>query len=268
MSAFARRVAELTRLAPERIERLAGGDLSGALLLHHPDGRLQIAKGGLPGAEAAMLRSLANAGVPAPLVEGEHEDVLLLDHVANDGVFSPRAWADVGTCLRRLHDTRGERFGWPADYRIGTVDIDNRESEDWPSFWGERRLVATARVLDRPWRERVERAAALMPELLPSRPAASLLHGDLWTGNILVNGGRVAAFIDPACYYGHSEADLAMLTLFADPPNEFQSAYGALDEGWDRRRPAYQLFPALLHMRLFGASYESLADNLLSRLDA
>jgi fructosamine-3-kinase len=88
----------------------------------------------------------------------------------------------------------------------------------------------------------------------------------LWSGNILVAEGRLAALVDPACYGGDSEIDLAMLTLFDSPPDEFWEAYGALEPGWEERRPIYQLFPALVHLRLFGATYESMVDRLLGQI--
>ncbi len=267
MSAFAGRVAALTGLAEDRLERLAGGDLSEVLLVRRTDGRLSVAKGGAAvGTEAAMLRSIAGAGVPAPLVEGELDGVLLLEHVAHDAVFSPAAWGDVGRAVRRLHDRTGEGYGWPVDYRIGTVELDNRQRSDWPGFWAEQRLIATASVLDRPWRERVERLAERIADRLPPAPPAAHLHGDLWSGNILVGEGRLAALIDPACYFGHGEVDLAMLTLFDAPPEAFWEAYGPLESGWRERRDAYQLFPALIHLRLFGGSYAAMADRLLGRL--
>jgi fructosamine-3-kinase len=267
VTAFARRVAALTGLAEERLERLAGGDLSEALLVRRPDGRCSVAKRDLSsGAEAAMLRAIAAAGVPAPLVEGEHEGVMLLEHIPNDRIFSPAAWTDIGAALRRLHGQEGERYGWPADYQIGTVGLDNRERSDWPGFWVEQRLVATAGVLDRPWRERIGRLTGRAREIAPAAPSPSLLHGDLWSGNILVSDGRLAALIDPACYRGDAEVDLAMLTLFDTPGETFWDAYGPLEPGWEERRPLYQLFPALLHMRLFGDSYAGMVDRLLTRL--
>lgn len=215
-----------------------------------------------------MLRVLAGAGLPAPTVEGEHGDVLLLEHVDNDGVFSPAAWSNIGAQVRALHDQIADRYGWPVDYALGTVDLDNRQTSDWPTFWGEQRLVATARLLDRPWRERIDRLSSRLRDLLPASPAPSLLHGDLWPGNILVREGRLAAVIDPACYYGHSEVDLAMLTLFDAPPREFWVAYGELEVGSEKRRPVYQLFPALVHLRLFGATYTGMVDRLLNSLGA
>lgn len=267
MTAFAEKVGALIGVPPERLERLAGGDLSEVLVLRRPDGRCTVAKGGpAVGTEAAMLRSLIGPGVPAPRVEGEHEGVLLLEYIPNDGVFSPLAWADIGKAVGQLHARSGERYGWPVDYRLGTVEMDNRQTGDWPAFWGEQRLVATARVLDRPWRERVDLLAARMQELLPPSPPASHLHGDLWTGNILVAEGKLAALIDPACYYGHGEVDLAMLALFAEPPPEFWDSYGEPEPRWEERRTVYQLFPALVHLRLFGAAYAGMVDRLLGGL--
>lgn len=268
MSAFARRVAALTGVPEARLERLAGGDLSEVLLLRRPDGRCTVAKGGpAVGVEATMLRTLSGAGIAAPAVEGEHDGVLLLEHIPNDEMFSPSAWADIGTAVKRLHDHRADAYGWPVDYALGSVAMDNRQGSDWPAFWGEQRLIATARVMDRPWRERVERLAQRLPGLLPQHPPASLLHGDLWSGNILVSNGRLAALLDPACYHGDREVDLAMLALFGSPPPEFWEAYGPLEVGWRERRSVYQLFPALVHMRLFGATYAGMVEQLLDGLD-
>jgi fructosamine-3-kinase len=105
--------------------------------------------------------------------------------------------------------------------------------------------------------------AERLPDLLPASPLPSHLHGDLWSGNILVAGGQLAALIDPACYHGHAEVDLAMLALFDTPPDDFWESYGPLEEGWEERRPLYQLFPALVHLRLFGPTYASMVDRLL-----
>ncbi|HEX8366560.1 MAG TPA: fructosamine kinase family protein [Allosphingosinicella sp.] len=265
MTSFAHRVASLLAVPESQLERLAGGDLSAVLLARRTDGRCTVAKGGAAvAAEASMLRALAASGMPVPSVEGEHEHLLLLEYVENDGVFSRHAWSEIGCALRRLHERTGEQYGWPVDYRIGTVELVNRPNPDWPRFWGEQRLVSTAALLDRPWRERIDELVRRLPDLLPAAPPPSHLHGDLWSGNILVKEGRLAALIDPACYYGHAEVDLAMIALFDSPPAEFWEAYGPLQAGWSDRRPLYQLFPALLHLRLFGPSYASLVDRLLA----
>jgi fructosamine-3-kinase len=268
MTAFARRVASLTGVPEARLERLAGGDLSEVLLVRRGDGRLSVAKGGaaVP-LEAAMLRSLADA-VRTPAVEAEHDGVLLLEFVENDRVFSPAAWSSIGQALRRLHARLDDAYGWPLDYRIGTVELDNRRGTDWPLFWGQQRLVSAGSLLDRPWRERIDRLAEHLPDILPVAPPPAHLHGDLWGGNILVKDGALAALIDPACYFGDAEVDLAMLSLFDTPPPAFWEAYGDPEPGWPERRAVYQLFPAILHLRLFGGSYAGLVDRLLSAIGA
>ena len=211
-----------------------------------------------------MLRAIAGAGVPAPTVEGEYDDLLVLEYVDNDGLFSARTWSDIGHQVARLHGKAGDQFGWPVDFSIGTVQLDNREGRSWPRFWGEQRLASAVSVLDRPWRERVERLVARLNDELPASPIPSLLHGDLWSGNMLVREGQLAALIDPACYYGHNEVDLAMICLFGVPEETFWESYGPLEPEWRHRRRIYQLFPALVHMRLFGAAYANLVDRLLS----
>lgn len=269
MTALAERVAQVTGAVPTAITRLAGGDLSEVLLVERPDSPPLVAKGGPAIAtEAAMLRALANAGAPVPAVEGEYEDVLLLEHVEHDGLLSPHAWNDIGRGLARLHANGGGRYGWSADYSLGSVRLDNREQEDWVTFWGEQRLNGAASLLDRPWRERVERLAGRLGDLLPVAPFPAMLHGDLWSGNILVRRGRLAALIDPACYYGHAEVDVAMLSLFDSPPESFWQGYGPPEAGWRERRPIYQLFPALVHLRLFGSGYAGLVDRLLGEAGA
>jgi fructosamine-3-kinase len=269
VSFFARRVAALTGVAEERLQRLAGGDLSEVLRFRRADGAEVVAKGG-PGVatEAAMLRALLGAGIAAPRVESEFEGVLILQFVPNDAVFSRAAWASIGRTLAQLHARTADNYGWPVDHRLGTVELDNRQGGDWPSFWGGQRLAATAALLDRPWRERVGGLTPRLRDLLPPAPPAAWLHGDLWSGNILVADGRLAALIDPACYHGDPEVDLAMLTLFDTPPEPFWAAYGPMEPGWEARRPIYQLFPALVHFRLFGPSYGGMVDRLLTAVGA
>ena len=80
----------------------------------------------------------------------------------------------------------------------------------------------------------------------------------------MFDGDRLAALIDPACYYGHSEVDFAMLELFGGPTNDFYAAYGQLEAGRTERLPIYQLWPALVHLRLFGAGYRPMVERLLA----
>lgn len=247
-----------------RAEPLAGGDLSEVIRLRLADGRDAVAKSGpAPRVEAAMLRAIAAAGAPAPPVLGADDAVLVLGFVAGgDGLAG--AWESLGAALATLHRTCGDRYGWPDDYAFGRLAIDNRAADDWPSFWADRRLRTHLPHVPPELGRRIEALAAGLGDRLPERPAPALLHGDLWGGNVIVDGSRIAALIDPAAFHGHAEADFAMLELFDRPPARIYAAYGASEPGRPERLPVYQLWPALVHLRLFGAGYRAMVERLLA----
>ena len=251
------------RAASER--RLSGGDLSAVFRLSFADGDSIIAKQAPTAtAEADMLRAIRAAGAPAPRVFAAEGEWLLMEEVEASAPVSA-AWPDLVRTLAHLHAASGADYGWPVDHGFGPVAIDNRPTSDWPTFWAERRLLCHLPFVEPDIARRVERLAGRLHDDLPRRPAPSLLHGDLWGGNVLATGSRVAALIDPACYHGDREVDIAMLTLFDRPPPYFFEAL-ALDTGWRRRQPIYRLWPLLVHLRLFGDSYRDSVGSALATL--
>ena len=247
-----------------RTESVHGGDLSDVLKITLTDGREAIVKGGpAPLTEAEMLRAIAVAGAPAPDVLAMDEDALVMEALPARGSPS-HAWASLGSVLAKLHAATGPHYGWCEDYAFGSVAILNARANDWPSFWAERRLLNNLPHLPSNLARRIEALAGRLANRLPADPPAALLHGDLWGGNILVDGDRISGLIDPACYYGHCEVDLAMLTLFDRPGTAFYEAYGPLDPGHEERLNIYKLWPALVHLRLFGDGYRPLVERLLT----
>jgi fructosamine-3-kinase len=242
-----------------------GGSLSTLWRLVLDDGSLAILKYS-PAArtEAAMLRALGAAGAPVPAVLAVADDRLILETLAHDA-GPGSAWRDLGAVMARVHATRDDRYGWADDYAFGSVAICNRPGDDWLQFWGEHRLAEPAAVLPAGLRRRVEILAGDLANRLPRRPSPSLLHGDLWSGNVLAAGGRITGLIDPACYFGDAEVDLAMLGLFDSPPAGFFDSYGPRAAGWRERLPIYQLWPAIVHARLFGSGYHGLVRRLLAQ---
>jgi len=242
--------------------RLAGGDLSAVFRLTLRNGEALIAKQTAnAAAEAAMLRAIGATGAPAPKVLAAESDWLLMEAIEADGAVGD-AWPDLAHALGRLHAAAAPDYGWPTDHHFGPVRIENRPASDWPLFWAERRLLCHLPFISRDLGRRIARLADRLPDHLPARPAAALLHGDLWGGNVLVAGQRVAALIDPACYHGDREVDVAMLTLFDRPPRAFFESLG-LDSGWSERQPIYRLWPLLVHLRLFGDSYVNFVETAL-----
>jgi fructosamine-3-kinase len=263
MTPLAERGAALLGRRLARAEPMSGGNLSGLVRIVLDDDSAAIVKDGPdPLAEAGMLRAIRAAGIPAPEVLAADARTLVIEPLPAGG--GP-ADADLGRVVARLHAVTGDDYGWHGDYAFGAVRIDNQRGEDWPGFWAERRLLCHAPHLDAALRRRIEALAATLPARLPARPRPALLHGDLWSGNVLTDGGRVSGLIDPACYHGHAEVDLAMLSLFGSPGPAFRAAYGAAEPGAPERRAIYQLWPALVHLRLFGPGYRSMVE---ARLDA
>ncbi|WP_420140779.1 fructosamine kinase family protein [Sphingomonas sp.] len=265
MTDIAAAAAALLGVEIREARPLAGGDLSAVVLLSLADGRCAVAKSG-EGArrEGAMLAAIAATGVPAPAVLAVEDGLLVMEHVPAAGVVSD-AWDDLARALGLLHAAQGSAYGWDADHAFGSVLIANAVTDDWPAFWGDRRLRPQIAHVDTDLAHRIERLADRLADLLPAHPPPSLLHGDLWGGNVLAADGHVAALIDPACYYGHREVDVAMLTLFDAPPRAFFDVLD-LEAGWQARLHIYRLWPLLVHLRLFGSQYQGPVAKALATL--
>ncbi|MBK5958736.1 aminoglycoside phosphotransferase [Rhodoplanes elegans] len=247
---------------------LGGGDLSEIVRITLEDGRTAIVKSGpAPPTEAAMLRAIAAAGATAPAVLAVSDAALVIEVLPAAGSVDA-AWGDLGRVLARLHATTARHYGWPVDYAFGPVAIVSAFADDWPTFWGERRLLVNVPHIPGALARRIETLAVDLRNRLPARPPAALLHGDLWTGNVLVDGDRITGLIDPACYHGHGEVDIAMLSLFGRPSPAFFDAYGPLAPGHAERLAIYSLWPALVHLRLFGAGYRSMVERFLDAAGA
>ncbi len=267
---------------------LGGGCVSPVYRLRLEDGRDLVAKlSPEPGVhtpgnglavlelEASMLATLAQGGWPTPEVLVSSPDCLVLDFVAHDGRCGSDGEEAAGELLARLHGQRQPCFGMPRDTMIAGLHQANPRSEHWIPFFAEHRLVAMAREaeaageLEAVDRRRVELLAEGLDRWLLEPEHPSLLHGDLWGGNILFHNRDVAAVIDPACYWGHAEVELAFTTLFATFGAAFFNAYQRTrpipDGFFEERRDLYNLYPLLVHTRLFGGHYRDSVRRLLSR---
>jgi fructosamine-3-kinase len=261
-----RQIAQLLDRPVQTVHPLHGGDLSEVFAVTLADGtRVEAKRGARVATEAAMLRAMTRAGAPVPRVLAQDGALLLLDWL-EETPASPDGWAALGHALLTLHHHTGHVYGWDQDYAFGAASILNTPQDDWPAFWARNRLLALLPA-DPDLARRIEALALRLPDLLPAAPPPALLHGDLWAGNVLFSGPR-AWLIDPACYHGDPEVDLAMLHLFGRPGPDFAASYGPLPADWQERRPIYTLWPALVHLRLFGAGYRGMVAGLLDACGA
>lgn len=218
-------------------------------------------------AEAEGLRFLRAAGVraPQPYAHGvrDGEAFIEMERLEFGG---PADWPALACMLARLHRNIGPRYGWENDNWIGLAPQHNGWSDDWAKFWFARRMTPQLEMArTKGFAFEIEPLRAL---LAGHHPVASLLHGDLWSGNIgFTREGPV--IFDPAVYYGDREADLAMSELFGGFPREFYAAYAQtwpLDPGYSARKDLYNLYHVLNHANLFGGSYASQAARMITRL--
>ncbi len=185
-----------------------------------------------------------------------------------------RFWENFGEGLAQLHRSVGSRYGFDQDNFIGRLPQDNRWEEDWITFFWQHRILPQVQgarqrgCWEATWDQWLDRLEARLPELLPRHPPASLLHGDLWSGNFMVTADGRAALLDPAVYYGDRETDLAMTTLFGGFDPRFYAAYQAawpLEPGYTERQALYNLYHLLNHLNHFGQSYAPAVARTLRR---
>lgn len=266
------------------VNQLPGGDVNQAwkiTTLHHS----YFFKCNQPGIyprlferEASGLQLISSGtGVVAPSVVAFNDDgdlpFLLLRYVepilATDALFE-----HAGRALASLHRMTAPVFGLSHNNYIGTLPQCNAFESKFPMFFLNHRLMPLARkaaeagLAPRSLPIAIEKLRTQLTSLLPDEPPA-LLHGDLWRGNLLFSSDNLPVFIDPAVYFGHREADLAMTKLFGGFPSVFYDAYNEsfpLSPGWERRVDVFNLYPLLVHLNLFGGGYLRQIEQILNNI--
>ncbi|MDX1683034.1 MAG: fructosamine kinase family protein, partial [Phycisphaeraceae bacterium] len=187
--------------------------------------------------------------------------------------------ADLGERLAKLHRHQAEHYGFEIDNFLGPSPQRNTPTQpasetSWPQFFYDYRLVPQIQMAEAGGRASAELSRLVaklenrIEEILAGPAEASLLHGDLWSGNTMVDATGAPVLIDPAVYYGHREADLAMTSLFGGFGRSFYDAYDATwprEPGWEQREPLYQAYHVINHLNVFGGGYLSQAEGLLRR---
>jgi len=228
--------------------------------------------------EAHGLQELNKAGViKIPDVICYDEDYILLEQI-EAGIKQKNFSEDFGRKFALLHNFTSEFYGFYEDNYIGSnpqINISQgNEKQDWTKFYFNKRILFQLYLAEETGNSTSELRKAIavlenkMDEIVVDNGEnPSLLHGDLWNGNYLINKKGFACLIDPAVYYGNREADLAMTKLFGGFDSKFYEAYNEafpLPEGHEYRENIYKLYHVLNHLNLFGGGYYSQAMSLIS----
>jgi len=221
-------------------------------------------------AEAVGLSAMHSVGtirVPEPLAVNAPEAMerFIVMEWIETGSSSSDAATILGRGLAEMHlRGRGDEFGFSMDNYIGSTPQPNDKSSDWLRFFAEKRIGFQVKLaldsgkLDSRLASDVEYIQSRLSQLLPDTDHPALLHGDLWGGNHMVDDRGKPVLIDPATYYGHREADLAMTRLFGGFPRAFYEAYEdtwPVEPGFNERADLYNLYHMLNHLNIFGGGY-------------
>lgn len=274
-----RRIEAATGKTVARVSPLGGGCIGDVFKIDLAGGDKLVAKitdaGGKLALEGFMLEVLKKAGLPVPDVIRADDDLLLMSWTDGGDAIDADAQVHAADLLAALHGHSQADFGFERATLIGGLDQPNPRTASWREFFRDHRLLYMTGEADRvgnlPARAmaRIETLAARLDRWIEEPSAPSLIHGDMWGGNVLAKNGRIAGFVDPAIYYADAEIELAFSTLFSTFGDSFFRRYAEhrpIRPGFfEERRDLLNLYPLLVHARLFGGSYVQSVERTLAK---
>jgi fructosamine-3-kinase len=216
--------------------------------------------------EAYMLRYLREKSeLPVPKVYHGSQRLLLMQFIEGSSRFTEGAERLAAELLAGLHGITADSYGHERNTLIGALNQPNPPTKSWAAFFRDHRLLYIALVAHEAGRlpvedlRRVQRLSEMLDELIEDPNPPALIHGDVWSANVLAKGDRITAFLDPAIYYADPEIELAFVSLFDSFGRPFLDRYQEIrpirDGFFEVRRDLYNLYPLLVHTYYFGGGY-------------
>jgi protein-ribulosamine 3-kinase len=261
-----------------QITALSGGCTAHAWLVETDKHKRYFIKSGATTfhEETRGLKAIADTHcIQTPNVIRTSSDLLILEYI-EPGLPSKKVFYNFGKQLANMHKIPQAFFGFDENNYIGHTKQINTPSSNWIEFFYEHRLLFQLKEAERnkistkELRQGIIKLESKLPKILAgSEESPALIHGDLWKGNFIIDQNEQAYLIDPAAYYGHREAEMALTTWIPGFSPEFYQGYNAtypLKPGYKQREKVYQLYHVINHMNLFYGNYYPEALDILDGL--
>ncbi len=212
-----------------------------------------------------------------PKIINNNNKFLIMSFIDNNNNLPIKTNDDLLGAIISLHSKRSNNFGFNFDTQIGGLKQSNSNSENWVEFYGNKRLyyifdlINKNQPMDKAINTKIELLLKKIDNFIPNKPKPSLLHGDLWEGNILFKNKKFSGFIDPGSFYGHNELEVSYLRWFNPKfiDRNFLDKYNdhiSIDKYFLNYEPIYQLYYSLLNVYLWDRSYIENVRGLLDKI--
>ena len=211
-----------------------------------------------------------------PSVKFKSENLLIIDFIKHNNIKKDNYQIVLAKEILKLHTISNKKYGFNFDSQIGGLKQSNNFESNWVEFFLNKRLNMIFEKINKndpmplSINKKIEKLMKNINSYLPKNPNISLLHGDLWEGNILFNDGKLAALIDPGVYFGHHELEISYLTWFKFIDDKFLNFYSNtlnIDKYFHKYEPIYQLYFSLLNIFLWNRDfYLKDTKNLLDKI--
>ena len=199
-----------------------------------------------------------------PSIKYKSKDLLIIDYIDSNNIKNYDYQEQLALEMLKIHGITSDKFGFEFDAQVGGLKQPNNLEENWIDFFVNHRLNMVFEDINKNdslpsnLNRKIEKLMKDLENRLPKKPKPSLLHGDLWEGNILFHNGELAGLIDPGVFFGHNEMEIAYLTWFKYVNDTFLNFYSnnkIIDKNYKDYEPIYQIFFSLLNVRLWDRNY-------------
>ena len=212
-----------------------------------------------------------------PNVINYNNRFLIMSFISNNDDQPEKTNVDLLNSIVSIHSKKNQDYGFDFDTQIGGLKQINSKSKNWKEFYTDKRLsyifnlVNKNKPMDKSINTKIDLLIKKMDNFIPTNPRPSLLHGDLWEGNILFKNKKFVGFIDPGSFYGHNELEVSYLRWFNPKfiDSNFLNRYNdhiKVDKYYLEYEPVYQLYYSLLNVYLWDRRYVEDVRRLLNKI--